>query len=644
MRHARVTAVAVSLFVLATNARAAGYYVATNGSDSNAGSLAAPFRTITKAAKVVKPGDVVNVRSGTYSDIVYILSKGTPSAWITFQPYGNEAVVLDGTGSAASTTLVQIYEAQYVEVRGFEIRNATKSGIHAYASDHIRIIGNTAHHNQRNGISVSTVEGDVATDFTITGNTVHDNNLENRFHTASSGWGQGIGVFRGDGITITDNKVHRNHGEGIDFILTDNGVARGNEVFDNYSINIYLDNAQNVTVDANLLYTTYDTAYYRHDAPAHGVAVANEIYEYANISADLTITNNVIIGGRTGFYHGNYDRNAGLSDTVVANNTFHGATWTLVRLDTAAHTNTEFVNNVFIQTGGGSMVESDFDGGVTFRSNNWYGGTPGPAASADDFIGDPRLVNPGSNRAQDYQLTAQSPLIGQGADLSSIVSSDYFGNVRKAGLFDIGAHQLSGTAALDTTPPTAPRNLRATGGDANRVDLAWDASTDDVGVTGYVVSRNGQTVATLQERSWSDTSVAEQVLYDYEVGAVDAAGNRSAASNVLRIAWSSNPAESDTVAPTAPTALHSVGIASRSLALIWTASADNVAVTGYEIHRNGVKIATVYAHEWIDATVASSTTYRYQVLARDAAGNRSAGSNTLSVTTPSGGRRRATRP
>lgn len=548
MRHARVTAIAVSLFLIATNARAASYYVAANGNDSNAGSLTAPFRTITKAAKMVKPGDVVNVRAGTYGDIVYILSKGTSTAWITFQPYGNEAVALDGTGTAANTSLVQIYEAQYVEVRGFEIRNATKSGIHAYASDHIRIVGNATHHNQRNGISVSTVEGDVASDFTITGNTVHDNNLENRFHTASSGWGQGIGVFRGDGAVITDNKVYRNHGEGIDFILTDNGVARGNEVFDNYSINIYLDNAQNITVDANLLYTTYDTAYYRHGAPAHGVAVANEVYEYPNTSTGLTITNNVIIGGRTGLYHGNYDRNAGLSDTVVANNTFHGAAWTLVRLDTAAHTNTEFVNNVFIQTGGGSMVESDFDGGVTFRSNNWYGGAPGPAASADDFVGDPRLVSPGSNRAQDYQLTAQSPLIGLGTDLSSIVSSDYFGNARKAGSFDIGAHQLSGTVAIDTTLPTAPRNLRATGGDTNRVDLAWDAST------------------------------------------------------------------------------------------------DNVAVTGYEIYRNGVKLATVHTTEWIDATVAPSTTYRYQVLARDTAGNRSVGSNTLSVTTPSGGRRRATRP
>ncbi|MGZ5431372.1 MAG: right-handed parallel beta-helix repeat-containing protein [Thermoanaerobaculia bacterium] len=644
MRHARVTAVAVSLFVLATNARAVNHYVATNGNDANAGSLAAPFRTITKAAKVAKPGDVVNVRAGTYSDIVYILSKGTPSAWITFQPYGNETVVLDGTGSAADTTLVQIYEAQYVEVRGFEIRNATKSGLHAYASDHIRIVGNTTHHNQRNGISVSTVAGDVAADFTISGNTVHDNNLENRFHTASSGWGQGIGVFRGDGATITDNKVYRNHGEGIDFILTDNGVARGNEVFDNYGINIYLDNAQNITVDANLLYTTYDTAYYRHSAPAHGVAVANEIYEYANLSSHLTITNNVIIGGRTGFYHGNYDRNAGLANTVVANNTFYGAAWTLVRLDTAAHTNTEFVNNVFVQTGGGSMVESDFDGGVTFRSNNWYGGTPGQAATPNDFVGDPRLVRPGSNRAPDYQLTAQSPLIGLGADLSSIVSSDYFGNVRRAGSFDIGAHQLSGTTTLDRTPPTVPGNLRATGGSTNRVDLTWDASTDDVGVTGYVVSRNGQAVATVQGRTWSDTSVDEQILYDYEVRAVDAAGNQSAASNVLSIAWSSNPTEGDAVAPTAPAALRSGAITSRSLSLSWTASTDNVAVTDYEIYRNGVRIATVHTHQWLDASVASSTTYQYQVLARDAAGNRSAGSNTLRVTTPSGGRRRTTRP
>ncbi|MCZ4094986.1 MULTISPECIES: discoidin domain-containing protein [Streptomyces] len=82
----------------------------------------------------------------------------------------------------------------------------------------------------------------------------------------------------------------------------------------------------------------------------------------------------------------------------------------------------------------------------------------------------------------------------------------------------------------DTTAPTAPGNPRVTGTTATSVSLAWDASTDDVGVTGYQVTRDGAVVATATGTTYTDTGRTQGTAYTYTVNAVDAAGNVSAAS------------------------------------------------------------------------------------------------------------------
>ena len=68
---------------------------------------------------------------------------------------------------------------------------------------------------------------------------------------------------------------------------------------------------------------------------------------------------------------------------------------------------------------------------------------------------------------------------------------------------------FSFTPAADTTPPTPPGNLTGTGTSANTVQLAWQAASDNVGVTEYRVSRNGTWVATLPntQTSYQDTGL-----------------------------------------------------------------------------------------------------------------------------------------
>jgi chitodextrinase len=86
-------------------------------------------------------------------------------------------------------------------------------------------------------------------------------------------------------------------------------------------------------------------------------------------------------------------------------------------------------------------------------------------------------------------------------------------------------------ASSDTQAPTAPTDLTATAASATQVDLAWTASTDNVGVTAYDVYRDGSLLKSVTGTSTSDTTVAASTTYSYVVRARDAAGNTSDPSN-----------------------------------------------------------------------------------------------------------------
>jgi len=88
-----------------------------------------------------------------------------------------------------------------------------------------------------------------------------------------------------------------------------------------------------------------------------------------------------------------------------------------------------------------------------------------------------------------------------------------------------------GQGGGDTTPPSAPGGLRVTGTTAGSVSLAWNAATDDVGVTGYDVYRDGDRITTVTETGYTDTGLSPSTTYTYTVRARDAAGNVSEPSN-----------------------------------------------------------------------------------------------------------------
>jgi hypothetical protein len=93
--------------------------------------------------------------------------------------------------------------------------------------------------------------------------------------------------------------VYENYGEGIGMQSTLNAQILNNNTHDNYSVNIYLDNAQGAQVHTNRVYNTGNTSYYRSSAPAYCVRLANEFVDRPLPSQDIVVTNN-IIGGTSG--------------------------------------------------------------------------------------------------------------------------------------------------------------------------------------------------------------------------------------------------------------------------------------------------------------------------------------------------------
>ncbi|MFI9150291.1 discoidin domain-containing protein [Streptomyces sp. NPDC053367] len=185
--------------------------------------------------------------------------------------------------------------------------------------------------------------------------------------------------------------------------------------------------------------------------------------------------------------------------------------------------------------------------------------------------------------------------------------------------------EIYGPATGDTQAPAAPANLAYTEPATGQIRLTWTAATDNVGVTAHDVYANGELLTSVAGNvtAFTDSRPTDQTV-SYRVRARDAAGNQSADSNtVTRIGGSG-----DTQAPTAPADLAFTEPTSGRIKLTWTASTDNVGVSGYEIHANGVLRATVAGNvtTYTDSQPVTSTV-TYRVRARDAAGNRSGDSN-----------------
>jgi len=201
---------------------------------------------------------------------------------------------------------------------------------------------------------------------------------------------------------------------------------------------------------------------------------------------------------------------------------------------------------------------------------------------------------------------------------------------------------VSATTLPDTQPPSAPSGLGITVSSATQLVLSWTAATDDIKVVGYLVERclgagcnTFSQVAAPTTTTYSNTGLVPASSYSYRVRAKDASNNLGAYSAVASA--STLP---DTQAPTAPTSATATVVSNTSIKVTWTASTDDVKVTGYKIERCGgvgctnfVQVATSTGVTYTNSSLLQGSSYSYRVRANDAAGNLSSYSNVATTTT-----------
>lgn len=195
----------------------------------------------------------------------------------------------------------------------------------------------------------------------------------------------------------------------------------------------------------------------------------------------------------------------------------------------------EFDHNCYWYAGPGKPVWI-YDG-KTYTDFAAY--QKGSGQDAQGMYRDPDFYEPGyhgiGKPSRQYGLMGGSPCIGAGADLGDMGGRDYAGNaVPAGGAYDIGACEYIPAQSGDTEPPSAPAGLAAAAVSTGRIDLCWTASTDDNGVAGYRVYRNGAMIGATAETSFSDTGLTYDTDYVYHVRAYDAAGNLSPAGDAAK--------------------------------------------------------------------------------------------------------------
>ncbi len=236
-----------------------------------------------------------------------------------------------------------------------------------------------------------------------------------------------------------------------------------------------------------------------------------------------------------------------------------------------------------------------------------------------------------------YRLFADGSQVGTSATTSFAFTSLSCGTAHTLGVAAVdAAGNSSGTATKsvttaacpDTTPPSTPTGLTTSAVTQTAATLSWTASTDNVGVTGYRLLQNGTQVGTSATTSFNFTGLTCATTYTLGVIAVDAAGNVSGTASA-NVATAACP---DTTPPSTPTGLTTSGVTQTAATLSWTASTDNVGVTGYRLLQNGSQVGTATTTSFNFTGLTCATTYTLGVIAVDAAGNVS-GTATANVAT-----------
>jgi hypothetical protein len=471
---------------------ATNYYVATNGNDSNPGTLAQPWRTLQHAADTLAPGDTVYVRGGVYNERLDIHISGTSGGgFITYAAYNSETPIIDGTGIkvlADWNALVQMFDASYIRLDGFEIRNFKSKKLDRVpvgilvmgAGEHIELRNNTVHHIET---KVKEVEGGDAHGIAVFGTAApasynHILIDGNELYALRLGSSESL-VVNGniENFAITHNTVHDNNNIGIDAIGfeglspdEDYDQPRDGVISDNlvYNIDSSTNPAYEGESSADCLYVDGGTRILLERNIAHhcnfGIELASEHKNRA--TSFITLRNNLFYKNtEPSISIGGYDKQRGrtenctiVNNTLYDNDTHHGGSGEIqLQFDTRSNiirnnliyagTQGLFIgnwskanqgnvvnNNLYFTTGKGKWQWKN----KTYKTFAAYQTATGNDANSLNTL-DPLLV---TLTTPDLHLASGSPAIDAGALITDIGTTDIDGDPRvQGGGVDIGADE-----------------------------------------------------------------------------------------------------------------------------------------------------------------------------------------------------------
>jgi hypothetical protein len=464
-------------------AQATQFVVAPNGDDANPGTLARPWRTIQKAANVAPPGSTVAIRGGTYRERVVVRVSGAPHAPITFKPYNNEHVLVDGSTLGpfdGINGLFTITSRSHLRISGLELAHFhddadafVPAGVfvtgsaHDITLDHLDVHDIRTHAADAHGIAVYGTSGtDPIHDVVIDDNSVHDNKLGSSESVVVNG--------NVTGWRITGNHIFRNDNIGIDAIgfegkapkddqarngiISDNLVTDidtiGNPAYEEEDGNcrcadaIYVDGGRDLLIERNTLLRSNIAL---EIASEHAEGSASNVLARDNLLADSTTI---------GLAMGGYDRERGsttgarvINNTLVNNDTLHtGSGEILLQFQVY---NSTIANNIVVANRQGILMANPYteNAGNVVDGNDWWvprGVTPSwqwktktytsfsayrraTGNDAHSVFADPRL-------GPAYRPLPGSPAIDAGLDTPLAGLLDLYGAPRRQGrAIDIGA-------------------------------------------------------------------------------------------------------------------------------------------------------------------------------------------------------------
>ncbi len=424
------------------------YYVATNGNNANPGTQTQPWATFSYANSRLQPGDTLLLLSGTYNQKLVISVSGTAQNKVSVKAAPGNSVIIDA--QYAFNPAVHVM-GSYVDISDLTIKNGQYicellSG-NSITSSNITVTGCFSHGTMAEGSNI-----------VVQTHTIYNTNLENQDRNYSSGWGSGLKVSEGaNGVSLRNNTVYNNYGEGIAITKGANVNVSNNFVYDNYGVNIYVDNSHDVVVEKNLSTCTANTAYQRDGKRPSSIYFGMESYSgWGDQFYNVTVQNNLFAFCNHGILYWNSEvATGGLDRVKIYNNTIIGSIDTAITINSSAnHADTFIVNNL-VQQSNNKLAYIPSASGLTFHHNFWTAVQPTTnARGTGDVIGQPQFLSiPVYNQRDSFRIAASSPTIDKGAAILTVVD-DVYGSTRPYNMYDIGAQEYSPLVPSPTPTPT----------------------------------------------------------------------------------------------------------------------------------------------------------------------------------------------